>query len=117
MTDLCPSCKEPVDHPSGDGCAAMTRHQPHQYPSPEAIVRAALERAAKKANDLGYYCTGCGHICGDPERDLRILQRAGARSCCPDRKMLPLSAPILALASDPAEVAAIIKNAAGEDRG
>ena len=38
MTDLCPSCKEPVDHPSGDGCAAMTRHQPHQCPSPEAIV-------------------------------------------------------------------------------
>ena len=26
MADLCPSCKEPVDHPSGDGCAAMTKH-------------------------------------------------------------------------------------------
>jgi hypothetical protein len=26
----------------------MTKHQPHQYPSPEAIVRAALERAAKE---------------------------------------------------------------------
>jgi hypothetical protein len=26
MTNLCPSCKEPVDHPSGDGCAAMTKH-------------------------------------------------------------------------------------------
>jgi hypothetical protein len=26
MTDLCPSCKEPVDHPSGDGCAAMKKH-------------------------------------------------------------------------------------------
>jgi hypothetical protein len=46
MTDLCPSCRETVDHPSGDGCAAMTRHQPHQCPSPEAIVRAALERIA-----------------------------------------------------------------------
>jgi hypothetical protein len=46
MTNLCPSCKEPVDQPSGDGCAAMTKHQPHQYPSPEAIVKAALEMAA-----------------------------------------------------------------------
>jgi hypothetical protein len=27
MTNLCPSCKEPVDHPSGDGCAAMTKHR------------------------------------------------------------------------------------------
>jgi hypothetical protein len=26
MTNLCPSCKEPVDQPSGDGCAAMTEH-------------------------------------------------------------------------------------------
>ena len=28
MTDLCPSCREPLDYPSGDGCAAMTKHQP-----------------------------------------------------------------------------------------
>jgi len=27
MTNLCPSCREPVDHPSGDGCAAMTKHR------------------------------------------------------------------------------------------
>jgi len=26
MTELCPSCREPLDYPSGDGCAAMTRH-------------------------------------------------------------------------------------------
>jgi hypothetical protein len=43
MTDLCPSCREPVDHPSGDGCAAMTRHQPHQCPSPEAKLKWADE--------------------------------------------------------------------------
>jgi hypothetical protein len=214
MTTLCPSCREPLDYPSGDGCAAMPKHQPHQYPSPEAIVmlkplhwedadegfctkwkaaalgghyelvwfedkqgfsvnfswgrplsfwfiqgepdeygptgpksfttldqakaaaqadyearilsalepttpspeaivRAALESAAEKADELGCYCTGCGHICGDPERDLRILQRAGAVSCCPERKMEPLSLFIRSLASDPAEVAAIIM-AAGE---
>ncbi len=27
MTELCPSCREPLDYPSGDGCAAMTRHE------------------------------------------------------------------------------------------
>ena len=26
MGDLCPSCREPLDCPSGDGCAAMTKH-------------------------------------------------------------------------------------------
>lgn len=30
MTDLCPSCREPLDWPSGDGCAAMTKHNPRQ---------------------------------------------------------------------------------------
>ena len=28
MTELCPSCREPLHYPSGDGCAAMTKHQP-----------------------------------------------------------------------------------------
>ena len=51
-----------------------------EFPTPEAIVRSALERAAE-------------HV--ELERDARSL---------------------LALASDPAEVAAIIKKA-GEDRG
>ena len=23
----CPSCREPLDYPSGDGCAAMTKHK------------------------------------------------------------------------------------------
>lgn len=26
MDDICPSCREPLDCPSGDGCAAMTKH-------------------------------------------------------------------------------------------
>ena len=26
MDDLCPSCREPLDYPSGDGCAAMNKH-------------------------------------------------------------------------------------------
>jgi thioredoxin-like negative regulator of GroEL len=69
-----------VDHPSGDGCAAMTRHQPHQYPSPEAIVRAALESAAGWA--------AFTHGWGKAEDTIRRL------------------------ASDPANVAAIISAAA-----
>jgi hypothetical protein len=27
MVKLCPSCREPLDYPSGDGCAAMTKHK------------------------------------------------------------------------------------------
>jgi hypothetical protein len=95
MTDLCPSCREPLDYPSGDGCAAMTRHQPHQCASPEAIVKAALERAARVADKKIFHFTG---------------HWAGVLLECEFKK-------ILDLASDPAEVAAIIKNAAGEDRG
>ena len=26
MAEVCPSCREPIDYPSGDGCAAMTKH-------------------------------------------------------------------------------------------
>lgn len=30
MSNLCPSCREPLYHPSGDGCAAMTKHKEKQ---------------------------------------------------------------------------------------
>ena len=98
MTNLCPSCKEPVDHPSGDGCAAMTKHQPHQYPSPEAIVKAAMESAAESADSIALPMDG----------RLAKAQAHYMRSVIRDT--------IRSLASDPAEVAAIIKKA-GEDRG
>jgi hypothetical protein len=65
---------------------------PISTPSPEAIVRAALELAALEANAWFY----------DPEADMVTDTR--------------LANAIRSLASDPAEVAAIIK-AAGEDRG
>ena len=29
MSDPCPSCREPLDWPSGDGCAAMNKHKEH----------------------------------------------------------------------------------------
>jgi hypothetical protein len=63
------------------------------HPSPEAIVRAALERAAKVADKKIFHFTG--HWVG------ALLEVEFKR--------------ILDLASDPAEVAAIIKKA-GEDR-
>jgi len=85
VTDLCPSCREPLDYPSGDGCAAMTKHQPHQCASPEAIVRAALERAAEIMHH---------HLYDVIARDVAVFR-------------------ICDLAADPAEVAAIIM-AAGE---
>lgn len=55
----------------------------------------------KAADSLGYHCTGCGHICKDPDKDLTILRKTGALSCCPEREMEPLSAPILALLDQP----------------
>jgi hypothetical protein len=101
MTDLCPSCREPVDHPSGDGCAAMTKHQPHQCPSPEAIVRAALESAADRVVTRVEKRGPADYRCG-------ISGYSNGIDACFDA--------IRALASNPAEVAAIIKKA-GEDRG
>lgn len=64
-----------------------------------AAIRAELEPAdplddprVKQALDgLGYECVGCGHLCGDPEKDLALLKKAGAISCCPERKMRALS--------------------------
>ena len=43
MTNLCPSCREPLDYPSGDGCAAMTMHQPVTKPNWEAFGSEIME--------------------------------------------------------------------------
>lgn len=39
----CPSCREPLDYPSGDGCAAMTKHKPNRGVN-EALRRAGFKR-------------------------------------------------------------------------
>ena len=54
-------------------------------------AEAALAAQIEAADALGYTCTGCGHLCGDPDKDMKTLQRAGSISCCPERKMVPLS--------------------------
>jgi hypothetical protein len=76
---------------------------PISTPSPEAIVRAALERAAQTSRRYGSRHEPHGHpAMGDDE--VKVLA-----SC-------QITKALRALASDPAEVAAILK-AAGEDRG
>ncbi|MFG6524441.1 hypothetical protein [Sulfitobacter sp. M23508] len=57
----------------------------------------ALREIEVAADKLGYHCIGCGHLCGNPEKDLAMIRKAGGRSCCPEREMEPLSKPILAL--------------------
>jgi 4-aminobutyrate aminotransferase-like enzyme len=79
---------------------------PISTPSPEAIVRAALERAADKVSDMMYLLS-----LGRPEEGPFTRQD---RTCKETREQA--SEAIRALASDPAEVAAIIAKA-GEDRG
>lgn len=37
-----------------------------------------------------YECAGCGRVTLDPDKDLALLRRAGAISCCPDRNMAPM---------------------------
>ena len=49
-----------------------------------------LEEAASVADDLGYECEGCGHLCGNQETDMKIIIAAGGLACCPERKMRPL---------------------------
>jgi hypothetical protein len=48
MTDLCPSCREPVDHPSGDGCAAMIKHKPVQQQCTAMVYSRAFWLAVRE---------------------------------------------------------------------
>jgi hypothetical protein len=47
MTDLCPSCREPLHYPSGDGCAAMTMHKPVQEQCTTMVYSAAFWAAVR----------------------------------------------------------------------
>lgn len=72
------------------------------FPAMLAEARAEwFMNLIKAADSLGYHCTGCGHICKDPDKDLTILRKTGALSCCPEREMEPLSAPILDILDQP----------------
>ena len=69
MTDLCPSCREPVDHPSGDGCAAMTKHHIDwkvELATLHSSLPERLERLALTAKIANHW-TG----------DMRLMPAAG----------------------------------------
>jgi len=48
MTNLCPSCREPLDYPSGDGCAAMTLHYALDPDLPAQLERLAMRAETSK---------------------------------------------------------------------
>jgi LSD1 subclass zinc finger protein len=61
MTDPCPSCREPLDYPSGDGCAAITMHY-----EPDPDLPGNLEAVAHMAAVSGLHID-----------DLRVMPAAG----------------------------------------
>ena len=61
MTDLCPSCREPLRYPSGDGCAAMTKHY-----ALDPDLPALLESVALTAEIATHYID-----------DMRVMPAAG----------------------------------------
>lgn len=65
----------------------------HRIAELEAVLRETLIEVDK----LGNHCVGCGHMCGDPEKDLAMIRKAGGISCCPERKMEPISTTLAAM--------------------
>ena len=43
MTNLCPSCREPLDFMSGDGCAAMTLHNDKTFNKEDPLLNLTLD--------------------------------------------------------------------------
>lgn len=43
MGDVCPSCREPLDYPSGDGCAAMTKHTDGAFNKEDPLLNLTLD--------------------------------------------------------------------------
>lgn len=54
--------------------------------------KAKDDRIAELEAELGRYlrCEGCGSVTDDPEKQLAWIARHGGRSCCPERKMVPI---------------------------
>ena len=43
MDNICPSCREPLDCPSGDGCAAMAKHADGTFNSEDPLSNLTLD--------------------------------------------------------------------------
>lgn len=54
--------------------------------------RAAVSASLSGARPI-WECAGCGHVTRNPLGDIETLRDAGARACCPERKMRPLAIP------------------------
>lgn len=57
----------------------------------EAML-AASPPSPVQAEPVAWRCDGCGRLSADPEGDLHAIRVSGARSCCRERKLLPLYA-------------------------
>lgn len=90
MIDTDPECNE-----------AMLRALAAERDALKAQLSTAREEALEAADKLGFHCIGCGRLCGDPEKDLKWIRKAGGVSCCPEREMKPLSEAIRALITPP----------------
>ena len=47
----CPSCREPLDYPSGDGCAAMTKHKEKPMTDYKIVSNDLTDRFTAMLND------------------------------------------------------------------
>lgn len=56
-----------------------------------AAMQASVETATPAQEVVGYVCTGCGRLTKDPIEDMKAILKAGAISCCPERRMQALS--------------------------
>jgi len=43
MNDVCPSCRESLDCPSGDGCAAMNKHTNGAFNKEDPLLNLTLD--------------------------------------------------------------------------
>ena len=43
MDDVCPSCREPMDCQSGDGCAAMNKHTDGTFNKEDPLLNLTLD--------------------------------------------------------------------------
>lgn len=79
---------QPTDAKDNGGVAQWVR----------ADIHIALIAEIKVVADkIGNHCVSCGHVCGDPDADLQIIKKGGGISCCPERKIEPLSETLMAM--------------------
>jgi hypothetical protein len=72
VTDLCPSCREPLDYPSGDGCAAMTKH-PIDWKAELAARHSSLPERLERLALMALMAEIANHHIDD----MRVMPAAG----------------------------------------